>query len=146
MSRSHWFAVAQISYLGFCCFLSRRCVTQNWPYSVLQVTTIKQGRNVWAWDLMLFMCSIYLLKNIRYTWIHKLFWEEFLITKQTLSTKIHVLSIIINKRPKSNHIVMLAFWHPIMQKLSNDSATTQKKKKKVMILHVYTSYKLKYYS
>ena len=96
---------------------------------VLQVTTIKQGHNVWAWDLMLFMCSIYILGNIRYTWIHKLFWEEFLITKQTLSTKIHVLSNIINKRPKSNHIVMLAFWHPIMQKISNDSATTKKKKK-----------------
>ena len=63
--------------------------------------------------------------------------------KQTLSTKIHVLSNIINKRPKSNHIVMLAFFHPIMQKISNDSVTT---KKKVMILHVYTSYKLKYYS
>ena len=84
------------------------------------------------------MCSIYILGNIRYTWIHKLFWEEFLIKKQTLSTKIHVLSNIINKRPKSNHIVMHAFWHPIMQNISNDfAATKKKKKKKVMILHVY---------
>ena len=49
--------------------------------------------------------------------------------KQPLSTKIHVLPNIINKRPKSNQIVMLEFWHPIMQKISNDSATTKKKKK-----------------
>ena len=90
------------------------------------------------------MCSIYILGNIRYTWIHKLFWEEFLIKKQTLSTKIHVLSNIINKKPKSNHIVILAFWHPIMQNIV--MTLRLPKKIKVMILHVYKSYKLKYYS
>ena len=41
---------------------------------------------------------------------------------------------------------MLAFWHPIMQKICNDFATDQKKKEKVMILHLYKSYKFKYYS
>ena len=84
-------------------------------------------------------CSLSILGNVRYTSIHKLFWEEFKITKNNNKkkkkqnkTKHWALNTcftrIIKKRPKTNHMVMLAFGIQLC-------------KREVVILHVYLKLK-----
>ena len=89
-------------------------------------------------------CLLSILGNVRYTSIHKLFWEEFIITKNKKTkknkkqnktknkTKHWALNTcftrIIKKRPKSNHMVMLAFGIQLC-------------KREVVILHVYLKLK-----